>query len=219
MSYSCVYKNTAQGYFEEMSARMGVAAACGQYTSWSGNFFDFDHDGWIDMFISNGDPHQLIGEEDLLLRNNQGTRFDNISNLVGDDFQDDFVSRGSAVGDFDNDGDMDILELNLNDRSRLLRNVGGDKGNWIMLKLTGVTSNRDAIGTTVEITIDDMTQTRWRMSSSGYLSQSDPRLHFGVGDATTIDVIEIHWPTGTKQTLENVEVNQVLTIEEPDPNS
>jgi len=219
MSYSCIYKNTSQGYFEEMSARMGMAAACGQYTSWSGNFFDFDHDGWIDMFISNGDPHQLIGEEDLLLRNDGGGRFLNISHLVGDDFQDKFVSRGSAVGDYDNDGDMDILELNLNARARLLRNDGGEKGNWIMLDLLGTASNTDATGTTVRLTIGDKTQTRWRMSSSGYLSQSDPRIHFGVGEATTVDTIELHWPTGTVQTLKNVDVNQVITVEEPEPTS
>ena len=217
MSYSCIYQNTGQGYFEEMSARMGMAAACGQYTSWSGNFFDFDHDGWLDMFISNGDPHQLIGEEDLLLRNDQGNRFVNISHLVGADFQEKFVSRGSAVGDYDNDGDMDILELNLNARARLLRNDGGDKGNWILLHLIGTSSNRDAIGTTVRLSANNRTQTRWRMSSSGYLSQSDPRLHFGVGNATVIDTIELHWPTGIIQTLQNIDVNQIMTIEEPEP--
>ncbi|MBD3275124.1 MAG: hypothetical protein GF372_07425 [Candidatus Marinimicrobia bacterium] len=215
MAYSCIYKNTGMGYFEEMSARLGMAAACGQYTSWSGNFFDFDHDGWLDMFISNGHPHRLIGEEDLLLRNDQGKRFINISNDVGSDFQEKFISRGSAVGDIDNDGDMDILELNLNDRPRLLRNDGGDKGNWILIKLEGTVSNADAIGTTVNLTTDGQTQVRWKMSSSGYLSQSDERLHYGVGDAETIDSIEILWPTGQSQTLENVKANQVLTISEP----
>ena len=215
MAYSCIYKNTGMGYFEEMSARLGMAAACGQYTSWSGNFFDFDHDGWLDMFISNGHPHRLIGEEDLLLKNDQGKRFINISSDVGRDFQDKFNSRGSAVGDIDNDGDMDILELNLNDRPRLLRNDGGDKGNWIMIKLSGTVSNSDAIGTTVHLTAAGQTQVRWKMSSSGYLSQSDERLHFGIGQANTIDTIEIIWPTGVSQTLEKVKSNQVLTITEP----
>jgi hypothetical protein len=215
MAYSCIYKNTGLGYFEEMSARLGMAAACGQYTSWSGNFFDFDHDGWLDMFISNGHPHRLIGEEDLLLKNDQGKRFINISSDVGSDFQDKFISRGSAVGDIDNDGDMDILELNLNDRARLLRNDGGDKGNWILIKLEGTVSNTDAIGTTVNLTTDGQTQVRWKMSSSGYLSQSDERLHYGVGDAEIIDSIEIIWPTGQSQTLEDVDANQILSITEP----
>ena len=113
MAYSCIYKNTGAGYFEEMSARMGLAAACGQYTSWSGNLFDFNHDGQLDLFISNGHPHRLIGEEDLLLLNVAGNRFENISHQLGNDFQAKFVGRGSAIGDYDNDGDMDILVLNL----------------------------------------------------------------------------------------------------------
>lgn len=215
MAYSCIYKNTGMGYFEEMSARLGMAAACGQYTSWSGNFFDFDHDGWLDMFISNGDPHRLIGEEDLLLRNDRGNRFINISSDVGEDFQDKFNSRGSAVGDIDNDGDMDILELNLNDRPRLLRNDGGEKGNWILIKLVGTVSNADAIGTTVNLTSSGQTQVRWKLSSSGYLSQSDERIHFGLNETRVIDSIEIIWPTGQSQILEKVKANQVLTITEP----
>ncbi len=215
MAYSCIYSNTGQGYFEEMSARMGLAAACGQYTSWSGNVFDFDHDGYSDLFISNGHPHRLIGEEDLLMLNQSGQRFLNVSDKLGPDFQDKFVSRGSAVGDYDDDGDMDILELNLNDRPRLLRNDGGNSRNWILIHGIGTVSNRDAIGTRIRLTVDDFTQTRWKMSTSGYLSQGDYRLHFGLGDHDSIDTIEILWPSGKSQTLTNVDVNQVLTIEEP----
>lgn len=215
LAYSCIYKNTGAGYFEEMSARMGLAAACGQYTSWSGNLFDFDHDGYGDLFITNGHPHRLIGEEDLLLINNSGSRFINVSHELGPDFQDKFVGRGSAVGDFDNDGDLDLLVLNLNDRPCLLRNDGGNKKNWIMIHLTGTRSNRDAIGSKIRLTTGNKTQTRWRVSSSGYLSQSDYRLHFGLGDNTQVDKIEIRWPTGNVQTLKNVKANQVITVMEP----
>jgi hypothetical protein len=214
MAYGCIYKNTGTGYFEEMSARMGLAAACGQYTSWSGNLFDFNHDGLIDLFISNGHPHRLIGEEDLMLLNVGGTHFENISHLLGNDFQAKFVGRGSAVGDYDNDGDMDIMVLNLNDRPCFYRNDGGNNHNWLMIYLRGTKSNRDAIGSKVQLSIGDNTQTRWRMSNSGYLSQSDYRIHFGVGDHKRIDKIEIRWPTGNMQTLTDVKVNQVLTITE-----
>jgi hypothetical protein len=214
MAYSCIYKNTGEGYFEEMSARMGLASACGQYTSWSGNLFDFDHDGLLDLFISNGHPHRLIGEEDLMLLNVSGEHFENISHKLGDDFQAKFVGRGSAVGDYDNDGDMDILVLNLNNRPCLYRNEGGNTGNWLMISLIGTKSNRDAIGSRIRLTIDGKTQTRWRMSGSGYLSQSDFRLHFGVGDSERIDKIEIRWPTGKVQILKNIDVNQVLDITE-----
>jgi hypothetical protein len=217
MAYSCVYKNSGSGYFEEMSARMGVAAACGQYTSWSANYFDFDHDGYGDLFISNGHPHRLIGQEDLLLLNEGGSRFINVSNELGPDFQEKFVGRGSAVGDYDNDGDFDIVVLNLNARPRLLRNDGGNRKNWLMLELVGTESNRDGIGTQVRLTAGGKTQTKWRVSGSGYLSKSDFRIHFGVGDASRIERIEIRWPSGKTQTFEGAEVNQLMTITEPSP--
>lgn len=216
LSYSCIYRNTGKGYFEEMSARMGLAAACGQYTSWSANYFDFNHDGYGDLFISNGHPHREVGEEDLTMLNEAGQRFRNVSHLVGDDFQAKFNSRGTAAGDFDNDGDIDIVETNLNDRPRLLRNEGGNRaGNWLMVELTGTRSNRDAIGSRVRVTTGNQTQTRWRVSSSGYLSVSDHRLHFGVGETRRIDHIEIRWPSGQVQVLTNVAVNQVLKVTEP----
>jgi len=215
MTYSCVYKNSGAGYFEEMSARLGVAAACGQYTSWSANLFDFDHDGYGDLFITNGHSHRMIGQEALLLRNEAGRRFVNISDRLGADFQEKYVGRGSAAGDIDNDGDIDVLITNLNERARLLRNDGGNRRNWIMVHLVGTVSNRDAIGARVKLTVAGQTQTRLRVSSSGYLSQGDHRLHFGLGDAARVDRIEIRWPSGKIQELENVQANQVITITEP----
>jgi hypothetical protein len=214
MAYSCVYRNVGGGLFEEMSARLGVAAVCGQYTSWSANYFDFDHDGYGDLFITNGAPHRLIAEEDLLLLNDNGRRFVNVSHLLGPDFQDEFVSRGSAAGDYDNDGDLDLVELNLNARARLLRNDGGNRRNWIMIHLIGTTSNRDGIGSRVRLTAGGKTQVRLRVSTSGYLSQGDHRLHFGLGDVTEIDRIEIRWPSGRVQTLDGVPANQVITVTE-----
>jgi hypothetical protein len=217
MAYSCVYRNVGGGLFEEMSARLGVAAACGQYTSWSANYFDFDHDGYGDLFITNGHPHRLIGEEALLLLNDGGRRFVNVSHLLGPDFQDEFVGRGSAGGDYDNDGDIDVVVLNLSQRPRLLRNDGGNRRNWVMIHLVGTTSNRDGIGARVRVTAGGTTQTRLRVSSAGYLSQGDHRLHFGLGDAAQIDTIEIRWPSGTVQILEDQRPNQVITVTEPAP--
>jgi hypothetical protein len=217
MAYSCVYRNVGGGLFEEMSARLGVAAVCGQYTSWSANYFDFDHDGYGDLFITNGAPHRLIAEEDLLLLNDNGRRFVNVSHLLGPDFQDEFVSRGSAAGDYDNDGDLDLVELNLNARARLLRNDGGNRRNWVMIRLIGTTSNRDGIGARVRLTAGGKTQTHLRVSTSGYLSQGDHRLHFGLGDVARIDRIEIRWPSGKLQTLEGVRANQLITVTEASP--
>ncbi len=215
MGYGCLYRNTGQGYFEEMSARLGMGEACGQYTSWGGNFFDFEHDGWIDIFLVNGHAHRLDTMEDLMLRNMKGERFVDVSKELGPDFQEKFVGRGSAVGDYDRDGDLDILVLNLNDRPRLLRNDGGNRKNWIQLKVRGQKSNRDGIGAVIHLTANEKTQIRNVVSASGYLSQGAMGAHFGLGDAESIDRIEIHWPSGSKQALEDVEANQVLHIEEP----
>ncbi len=215
MAFGCIYRNTEIGLFEEMSARMGLSAACGQYTSWSANFFDFNNDGYGDIYLSNGHAQRLIGQEDLLLINDIGERLINVSDRLGSDFQEKFVGRGSAVGDYDNDGDMDILVSNLNARPRLLRNDGGNRQNWLMINLIGSQSNRDAIGSRIRLTTGKQTQTRWRMSSSGYLSQSDYRVHFGLGEQSRIDEIEIAWPNGKIQKLKDVEGNQVLTVKEP----
>jgi hypothetical protein len=215
MAYCAVYMNLGGGLFEDRTTSLGVATACGPNTNWSGNLFDFDHDGYLDLFLTSGHPHRLIGEEALLLRNDHGRRFVDVSDALGPDFQEDFLGRGSAVGDYDNDGDMDVLVLNLNQRPRLLRNEGGNRANWVMVRLVGTVGNRDAIGARVRLTAGGSTQTRLRVSSSGYLSQSDPRLHFGLGTAARIDRIEIRWPSGTVQTLEGQRPNQVITVTEP----
>jgi hypothetical protein len=215
LTYCALYMNRGGGLFEDMSARMGVAVACGQYTSWSANLFDFDQDGYADLFVTNGDPQRMVNEEDMLLLNDHGQRFVNVSPLLGPDLQQKLVSRGSCVGDYDNDGDMDVLEVNLNEPARLLRNDGGNRRHWVMLRLVGTTSNRDGIGARVRLTAGGTTQTRWRVSGGGYVSSSDPRLHFGLGDAARIDRIEIRWPSGTVQTLEGQRANQVLTVTEP----
>ena len=125
------------------------------------------------------------------------------------------MGRGSAAGDYDGDGDMDLLILNLNARARLLQNDGGNSRNWIMIHLVGTESNRDGIGARVRVTAGGATQTRLRVSTSGYLSQSDHRLHFGLGDATQVSAIDILWPSGKTQRLEDVAVNQVITVTEP----
>ena len=215
MGYGCLYRNTNRGFFQEKSAEFGLARVLGQYTSWSGNFADFDNDGWLDVYISNGDAHHLEAEEDLLFRNDGGKRFADISADLGKDFQVKGVGRGSAVGDMDNDGDLDLLVLNINGGPRLYRNDGGNRQNWLMIRCIGTIGNRDAIGARIRVTVGDLTQTRDIRSTSGYLSQSDPRAHFGLGGATKVDKVEIHWPGGQIQILKDVAANQVLMITEP----
>jgi hypothetical protein len=215
MAYCSAYVNLGGGLFEDRTTPLGVATACGPVTNWSGNLFDFDHDGHLDLFLTSGQPHRMVDEEALLLLNDRGRRFVDVSKQAGPDFQEEFMGRGSAVGDYDNDGDLDILVLNLGQRPRLLRNDGGNRANWTMIRLVGTSSNRDGIGARVRVSAAGRTQTRLRVSSSGYLSQSDPRLHFGLGDAKRIDRIEIRWPSGRLQTLEGQRPNQVITVTEP----
>ncbi len=214
MGYGCLYRNTARGFFEEKSAALGVARVLGQYTSWSGNFADFDNDGWLDIFIANGDAHHLEAEEDILLHNDGGTRFVDVSAASGKDFQAKGVGRGSAVADIDNDGDLDLLVLNINGPPRLYRNDGGNRGNWLIIDLVGTAGNRDAIGARIRVTVGEKTQTRDIRSSSGYLSQSDLRAHFGLGTAARADRVEIRWPNGAIQELTAVDANQVLRVTE-----
>jgi len=216
MGYGCLYRNTGKGLFEEKSAEMGIAAVLGQYTSWSGNFLDYDHDGVLDVFIANGDAHHLESEEDTLFRGEAGRPFVDVSAASGPAFKLKAVGRGSATGDFDGDGDLDLLVLNLNGPARLYRNDGGNRGNWIMVRTVGTTGNRDGIGARIRLKFGSTTQVRDIRSSSGYLSQSDPRAHFGVGKSKKVDRIEVRWPSGRTSTLDNVKVNQVITLTEPE---
>ena len=216
MGYGCLYRNTGKGFFEEKSAEMGIAAVLGQYTSWSGNFLDYDHDSVLDVFIVNGDAHHLEPEEDTLFRGKGGRSFVDVSGASGPAFKLKAVGRGSAAGDLDDDGDLDLLVLNLNGPARLYRNDGGNRSNWIMVRTVGTASNRDGIGARVRVKSGGTTQVRDIRSSSGYLSQGDFRAHFGVGKSQKVDRIEVRWPSGRTSILDNVKVNQVITVTEPE---
>ncbi len=124
------------------------------------------------------------------------------------------MGRGACFGDYDNDGDIDAYIVNLNDHGVLLRNNKGNLKNWISLHLIGETSNRDGIGARVSVSAGGLTQVAQKKSSSGYLSQNDPRLHFGLGDSDMVESIEVKWPSGRIQVLENIEAGQLITLKE-----
>lgn len=215
MGYSCLFLNSGPDLYTEISSTSGLASICGQYTSWSGNFFDFNGDTLLDILITNGDSHFYEPEEDLILLNTGQKRLRNISRQLGNDFLQKGMGRGSAVGDIDNDGDLDILITNINGRPVLYRNDGGNTNNWLMLNLKGSAGNRDVIGARVALTVKGIRLIRQVMSSSGYLSQSDRRLHFGLGEYTDAQKIDIFWPNGKISELENIKANQILTVNEP----
>ncbi len=125
------------------------------------------------------------------------------------------TARGACFADYDNDGKVDAFVVNLGAKGTLVHNVSTNTGHWVAVKLKGTKSNRDGIGARVEVIAGDKRWTAERVAGSGYLSQDDDRLHFGLGAATTIDKLIVHWPSGREQTLEKLTVDRVLTVEEP----
>jgi enediyne biosynthesis protein E4 len=213
--YCRLYENLGNGIFAERSYPSGIAMPAGQFVGWSSSFIDYNNDGLIDIYKVNGALKHLYGQEDQLFENIGDGKFKDVSTESGSYFLEKLVGRGACFGDYDNDGDIDAYIVNLNDRGAFLRNNKGNQNNWISLKLVGTTSNRDGIGARVKIRYGDKVQTSQKKSTTGYLSQNDPRMHFGLAKNMMIDQIEIKWPSGKVQILNNIKANQILTIKEP----
>jgi len=150
-----------------------------------------------------------------MFENTGDGKFKDVSTDLGAYFQEENVGRGACLGDYDNDGDIDIYIVNLNSLNKFLRNNKGNQNNWLIINLKGTTSNRDGIGARVKISAGGKVQSTQKKSTTGYLSQNDPRLHFGLAKAESVDKIEIRWPSGKMQVLENVKANQILDVIEP----
>jgi hypothetical protein len=214
-TYCSLYKNEGNGVFSDKSYISGLATVCAQFVGWSSSFVDYDNDGDVDIFKTNGALKHLYGHEDQLLENIGGEKFADVSLERGEYFKKEYVGRGACMGDYDNDGDMDVLIVNLNDSCRFLRNNKGNQNNWLILNLTGTSSNRDGIGARIKISSDGKEQITQKKSTTGYLSQNDPRIHFGLGKCEMVERIEINWPSGKIQVLEDVSANQILEVKEP----
>lgn len=215
-----LYHNAQSGFFTESSFTKGIGEKSLPYLAWGVDFVDFNNDGWLDVFIANGhlddniaeiDPIGRYAQPNQLFLNNCGVNF---SELVDTAIAMRKVSRGAAFGDIDNDGDIDIVVSNLKDSPTVLRNDGGNTGRWLTVKLIGTHCNRDAIGARVTVGSGDLTQIREVKSGSGYLSQNDLRLHFGLGDAMLVDTLRVRWLCGKVQTLQDIAANQVIVISE-----
>jgi hypothetical protein len=213
--YCRLYENMGNGIFSDRSYPSGIAMPAGQYVGWSSSFIDYNNDGMIDIYKANGALKHLYGQEDQLFENLGDGTFKDVSTESGKYFLNEYVGRGACFGDYDNDGDIDGYIVNLNDRGAFLRNNKGNQSNWITLNLTGTTSNKDGIGAIIKLTAGGKIQTNQKKSTTGYLSQNDPRMHFGLVKNEIVDKIEIRWPSGKTQLLENIKANQILTVKEP----
>jgi hypothetical protein len=214
-TYCSLYENMGNGIFSDKGVPSNISMAAAQFVGWSSSFFDYDNDGDVDIFKTNGELKHLYGQEDQIFENENNGKFTDISLKLGQYFQKELVGRGACLGDYDNDGDFDIFIVNLNDHCVFLRNNRGNENNWLAIKLIGTSSNRDGIGSRVKITSGGKVQTAQKISTTGYVSQNDPRLHFGLGKNEMVEKIEIIWPSGKEQVLENTKANQILIVTEP----
>ena len=215
--YNVLYHNAGRGSFVDVSYESGVAMISLPYVGWGTKFFDYDNDGWLDLFIANGHAYpqrDRYRQRKLLHRNNRDGTFSEVAAQVGSALMEERASRGTAFGDIDNDGDVDIVVNDLDGAPQLLRNDGGNKNNWILVKLIGTKTNRNGIGAKVKIVSGDLIQVDEVRSGGSYISQNDLRLHFGLEKRTSVDQIQVRWPSGAVDTLTNVSVNKIVTVKE-----
>jgi hypothetical protein len=220
--YNTLYRNEGNGRFTDVSFAAGIAEVSWQYLGWGVQFFDFDLDGFLDMVVANGHVYPEVDQHDIgtnyrqrnhLYRNLRNGKFEEMGVKAGPGFQEVRPSRGLAVADINNDGQMDMLIANLDESPSILLNKKASS-NWILLKLKGRKSNRSAIGARATVKTGAMTQMREVRSGGSYQSQSDLRLHFGLGAYKRIDELKIRWTDGHFQILKDVPANQIMVIEE-----
>jgi hypothetical protein len=217
-----LYRNNGKGEFEDVTARAGLTPER-RFISWGAGLVDLDNDGNPDIFLVAGTVYPELERVNatkyqtrnprLVFRNQGNGTFVELGDEAGPAIASCHVSRGCAFGDFDNDGDLDILIMNRNEPPTLLRNDAPAGNHWLKVRLEGVKSNRSAIGARVLVRYGGKVQAQCVTSQSSYLSSNDPRLHFGLGAASRA-IVEVHWPAGTTETFADLPVNQLVTIRE-----
>ncbi|HET9714349.1 MAG TPA: CRTAC1 family protein [Pyrinomonadaceae bacterium] len=215
--YNVLYHNDGQGSFTDVSHATNVAAVSLPYVGWGTKFFDYDNDGWADLFVANGHVYPQIPtyrQRNFIFKNNRNGTFTELGLELGPPLAEKRVGRGTAFGDLDNDGDVDIVINNLDGAPTLLRNDGGNANKSALIRLVGVKSNRSGIGARVKVVSGDLVQTDEVHSGDSYISQSDLRLHFGLEKRTKIDLIEVRWPSGTVDKITDAKVNSIVSIKE-----
>ena len=217
-----LYINDGRGSFQDATIESGIAVE-NRFVSWGTGIVDLDNDGNPDIFFVTGNvypevearmPAYPFNTPRVIFRNLGRGRFEEVLDLAGPAIAEPHASRGCAFGDFDNDGDIDILIVNLNEPPTLLRNDLKGENHWLKIKLIGTRSNRSAIGTRVTCLYANARQAQEVMAQSSFYSSNDPRLHFGLGKATKAN-LEIRWTSGLKQVIRDVQVDQIVTVREP----
>ncbi len=219
-----LYRNSGDGAFTYVTGPSGVGKATLEYSGWGTRFVDYDNDGWKDIFAAQGHvmdtihltaPNLKYLQPPLLLRNENG-RFRDVGLAAGGVFARPSAGRGAAFGDLDNDGDMDIVVSNCGRNAYILSNTAGNRNNWLRIELTGTRSNRNAIGSRVTIRLaNGLTQTYEVQTASSYLSANDRRPLVGLGREKAATRVEIRWPNGAMQVIENAKAGQTLAVKEP----
>jgi enediyne biosynthesis protein E4 len=220
--FNTLYRNDGNLSLSEVSFQADVATPTIPFLGWGTGFLDFDNDGLLDLFVANGHVYPWVDSRDwgttwaqrpLLFRNLDGVKFAEVPPATGSGLADVLPARGAAFGDLFNDGHIDVVLNNIDSIPALLRNVVKNENHWITFKLVGGTgSPRDAIATKIFVTTKGIRQRQDVISGGSYGSSSDPRVHFGLGAATTLDKLEIQWPSGTKETLAVPGVDRILTV-------
>jgi hypothetical protein len=214
LRHGALYRNLGGGMFDDITERSGVAEALRGKGAWGAALFDYDNDGDLDLFSANGAAEELVLQLPLLLANDGGGRFRNAGPELGDYFRTPRSGRGAAVWDYDNDGDLDIAvsHVDLRATAVLLRNQGGNRNHWLGLTLVGSGGPAAAIGASVRVTTASRTQVKVNQWATSYLSYNDPRMLFGLGADTRVERLEILWPSGERQILEDIAADRYVTL-------
>lgn len=215
LGYGSLYVRNPRGFYEDRIYGSGLGQLTQKYVGWGGATLDYDNDGDPDLFVANGDAFVLPGTLSLLLENQGDGNFKDAAARGGAFFRTPINGRAAATLDFDNDGREDVMVTALADRAVLLKNRAPVKAHWLKLALEGTRSNRSAHGALITATAGDHTWKTEATPATGFLIQGDPRVHLGLGKNSRVDRLEIRWPSGTTQILQNVAADQILTVREP----
>ena len=215
------YVNDGQGMFSDITNLVGLATPTITMVSFGTGFLDYDNDGWQDLFVANGHVYPHISlvpaggayeQPNQLFRNQQGKRFVDVSARSGPGMALVKTSRGSCLGDYDDDGDVDVFVVNMNDTPSLLRNDGGNQQHWLTVQVVGTRANRDGVGTRMRLSAAGQSQWRTVNGASSYMSHSDIRAHFGLGPNERVDRIEITWPDGSTESIQDIPADKLLLV-------